>query len=254
MPTTSNRFDPKPQTKVIPMYRQGNGRSPARHPSIVHSGITARTTAKTAQGKRQALRARGWGETNARLPFMPPEVWHEPTEDRTGYRVIVQPPGRGYRHVVTAAEVRDRLAQLPAEFIEPLEVVQLSGMTRKKRGMPLYGMQWGPALYLYPIEESLVETYKTPPKPLQITEASMYGGTWEQRGPRQWALVWTEATVKDFYLNNILLHELGHLLDRRNTRSVERERYAEWFAVEYGYRATQAQRQAARRPVVPRHG
>ena len=51
-----------------------------------------------------------------------------------------------------------------------------------------------------------------------------------------WRLEWTEEAVRDFYLNNILIHELGHLVDVRNTGYVDRERYAEWFAVEYGYK------------------
>jgi hypothetical protein len=236
------------------MNRHGQARQGFRHASAKFNTVVGRAAAKPAQGRRQALRARGWGQTNARLPFMPPEVWHEPTGAGTGYRVIVEAPGSGYRHVVTPDEVRERLALLPAEFTRNLEVVQLSRITRKKRSMPLYGMQWGPALYLYPIEESLTETYDTPPKPSQVNEARMYGGRWEQRGSRSWALVWTDEAVKDFYLNNILIHELGHLVDQRNTRSVERERFAEWFAVEYGYRPTQAGRRAARTPSVLRHG
>ena len=139
------------------------------------------------------------------------------------------------------------LAAYRASFVRDLEVVQLSRMTRKKRTMPLYGMQWGRALYLYPIEESLVEDYPGPPTPAQLTEARMYGGSWRPASGRRWQLIWTEAAAKDFYLNNILIHELGHLLDTRNTRTVERERYAEWFAVEYGYRPTQTARQAKRR-------
>jgi hypothetical protein len=66
--------------------------------------------------------------------------------------------------------------------------------------------------------------------------------------------VWTEQAVRDFYLNNILIHELGHLVDQRNTRTIDRERYAEWFAVEYGYRATQTARRAVAEPAVRRHG
>jgi hypothetical protein len=65
----------------------------------------------------------------------------------------------------------------------------------------------------------------------------MYGGVWHQDGA-SWTLVWTEESIRDFYLNNILIHELGHLLDERNSTYVDRERYAEWFAVQFGYRAT----------------
>ncbi len=111
-------------------------------------------------------------------------------------------------------------------------------MTRKKQSFPCYGMQWGTSLYLYPIEESLVERYHAPPTPSQRTEARMYGGHWEQESATSWKLVWSEASVRDFYLNNILIHELGHLVDSRNTRYVDRERFAEWFAVHYGYKAS----------------
>ena len=96
---------------------------------------------------------------NQRLPFVPPENWHEPREDGSDYRILLQQPGEGFRHVLTPDEVRDRLAQLPRHFLRPLEVVQFSRMTRKKLSFPCYGMQWGAALYLYPIEESLIESY-----------------------------------------------------------------------------------------------
>jgi hypothetical protein len=139
--------------------------------------------------------------------------------------------------VVTPEEVRDRLGRLPEHFLRPLQVVQFSRMTRKKKSYPCYGMQWGAALYLYPIEEDLVEHYYQPPKPAQLNEARMYGGRWVQEG-NTWKLIWTEAAIKDFYLNNILIHELGHLLDDRNSRPVDRERFAEWFAIRYGYLPT----------------
>ncbi len=182
-----------------------------------------------------------------RLPFIPPEDWHEPTDAGEGYRIIEQPPGRGYRHVVTPAEVRDRLADLPPQFIAPLEVVQLSRMTRKKQSFPCYGMQWGPALYLYPLESELIEHHNRPPRPEQVIEARMYGGRWQERGDGSWRLIWTERTVKDFYLNNILIHELGHLLDERNTSYTDRERWAEWFAVEFGYKSDHPLRATPRR-------
>ena len=106
-------------------------------------------------------------QRNQRVPFAPPENWYEPAEDGAPYRFVIQDPGPGYRHVVTPAEVRHRLAQLPAEFLKPLEVIQFSQITRKKQSFPCYGMQWGAALYLYPIEEGLVERYPRPPKPAQ---------------------------------------------------------------------------------------
>ena len=169
--------------------------------------------------------------------------------------LLVQEPGAGYRHAVTAQEVRDRLAQLPPDMLRPLFVVQLSRMTRKKRTMPCYGMQWGQTLYLYPIEDSLIEYFSRPPLEAERREATMYGGRWEQHGDGFWKLIWTEETIRDFYLNGILLHELGHLLDDRNGSYRDRERYADWFAIRYGYQAnrTKAGRQPGMRKIVRRH-
>ncbi len=173
---------------------------------------------------------------NEKLPFVPPEDWYEPHEAGKGFDIVVQAPGPEFRHILSPEDIRARLAELPASFTRDLEVVQLSRMTRKKQSFPCYGMQWGSSIYLYPIENNLVEFYNCPPTPNQMNEARMYGGSWEQDGPSNWRLVWTEDAVRDFYLNNILIHELGHLVDSRNTRYTDRERYAEWFAIEYGYR------------------
>jgi hypothetical protein len=186
-----------------------------------------------ARRPKQARRA-SMGQQNAREPFAPPEDWYEPT-DRTNYRIVVQQPGEGYRHVVTPEQIRARLARDPQHFLRELEVIQLSKMTRKKQSFPCYGMQWGNALYLYPIEESFVEHYDSPPRPNLVNETRMYGAQWDETGPGTWTLTWSEGAAQDFYLNNILIHELGHLVDNRNSGYMERERYAEWFAVQYGY-------------------
>jgi hypothetical protein len=216
-----------------------------------HSNAVAR--AKSARrGMPLSKRARRI-ERRPRLPFVPPENWYEPQEDCGGFRILVQSPGEGFRHVVTPAEVRERLAQLPDRFVEPLETLQFSRMTRKKQSFPCYGMQWGAAIYLYPIEESLEENYSAPPKPCQVNEARMFGGRWVEEPGNVWKLVWTERAVKDFYLNNILIHELGHLLDDRNSRSVDRERYAEWFALEYGYKPTRRLWAPSKKLVTRRH-
>ena len=202
---------------------------PQRRMQVVRA---ARSHRSFAHGKR----ARGWERFHC--PFLPPEDWHEPGSGRggAGLRIVVQEPGAGYRHAVTPDEVRARLAELPRRFYERLEVVQLSRMTRKKRTLPCYGMQWGSALYLYPVEESLVEHFSRPPLVAERREAEMYGGRWEETDGGIWRLVWTPATIRDFFLNNILVHELGHLVDDRNRNYADRERFADWFAIEYGYR------------------
>lgn len=216
-------------------------RVPSMRPRTIrpHSwGAVAAAKRARSLGRKQTR-----GERQFSTPFLPPEDWYdEESESAAGFRIVRQPPGDGYRHVVTPDEVRERLAQLPERFVQPLRVVQFSRMTRKKSLFRCYGMQWGPAVYLYPLPESLVEFSGRPPLPSQQIEARMYGAAWKRCEDRLWELAWTPAAARDFYLNNILIHELGHLLDERNQSYVDRERYAEWFALEYGFKPTRRRR------------
>ena len=191
--------------------------------------------AKPAAGFRQ--RGGQHGRTEA---FNAPEIWHEPAGDGR-FHFLVDEPGAGYLHPVTDEEVADRIELLPERFTHGLETVHLRGMTHKRSLFPCYGMQWGATVYLYPIEESLVETYPRPPRPHQLIEARMFGGHWEQMGA-VWTLSWTAETIRDFYLNNVLIHEIGHIVDDRNANFEDRERFANWFAIEYGYRTSRGRR------------
>jgi hypothetical protein len=194
------------------------------------------------QGARPAaaFRQRYHGENVYSEGFGAPEIWHEPI-GRQPIKFITEPAGEGYLHPISAGDVAERIEQLPKPFRRNLEVFQFSRMTRKRGLFPCYGMQWGSSIYLYPIEASLVEEYARPPRPEQIVEARMFGGTWKQNGD-EWQLIWTPETIRDFYLNNVLIHEIGHSIDDRNTSFIDRERYANWFAVEYGYRASRGRR------------
>ncbi len=208
-------------------------KSQVRQSQRRNAAAAARQAARTQPKSRRVV-----GQRNDKLPFSPPEDWHEPHGAGGDYRIVVQEPGDGYRHVVTPEEVRGRLTKLPEHFLRDLEVVQLCRMTRKKQSFPCYGMQWGATLYLYPLEETLVEYFERPPSPSVVSESEMYGGHWSRPKPGAWELRWSEQAIRDFYLNNILIHELGHLLDERNSSYTDRERFAEWFAIEYGYRPT----------------
>ncbi len=206
-------------------------------------------------GASAGRRARFTGDLGERV-YSPPENWHEPVGDGSGYQIIVQQAGKGFSHVVTEADIRERLAELPEEMTAGLEVVQLSQMTRKKKRFPCYGMQWGSAIYLYPIETSRTEVFTEPPIPSQRIEAQMYGARWEEQPNGYWHLIWTEEAIRDFYLNNVLIHELGHLLDQRNTKFRDRERFAEWFATEHGYKPSRRKALAAgalKKMVTKRH-
>jgi hypothetical protein len=188
-------------------------------------------------------------------PFDPSEDWYAPN-GKSEFQVISKSPGPGYLHVVTPEQVISRLDRLPEHFLRRLEVVQLSTMTRKKHRFPCYGMQWGCAIYLYPFDEALEENFNEPPPRSLVIESKMFGGRWDQPLPNTWRLRWTESSARDFQLNNVLIHELGHMLDLRNSTFVDQERYAEWFAVEFGPPRTGGRSSRRHKPYVRRrhHG
>lgn len=226
-----------------------------KNPAAAKNSATGRAVAS----RRGVMAGKGARISGAPLrgPYLPPEDWYEPgTKVGGDFFCVHRAPGKGFRHILTEEDVRSRLALLPEWMIAPLEVVQFSQMTRKKRSAPCYGMQWGNTIYLYPIEENLVETFRQPPKPAQRIEANIFGARWEATGHGEWKLIWNEEAIRDFYLNNVLIHELGHVLDTRNSRSIDRERFAEWFALENGYKPSQRQdlaAAAARKYVRRRH-
>lgn len=187
-----------------------------------------------------AFRQRGSDSSQRSNQFYAHDQWYEPS-DSDVIQLYRRDPGVGFIHPVTLEDVTERVEQLPTRYRQSLQVIELASMTRKRSLFPCYGMQWGPNVYLYPIEESLVETYTRPPKPEQVIEAKMFGGLWTQDG-NLWKLTWTESALRDFYLNNVLIHEIGHVNDTRNRNQNARERYADWFAIEYGYRASRGRR------------
>ena len=215
-----------------------------------------RVNRRSLPGRRARFRAnvarRSVGRYDRHNMFDAPEEYFEPT-GRKGYEVLNKDPGYEYIHVVTPEQVRSCLDRIPQDFLQGLEVVQLSTMTKKKRLLPCYGLQWGCAIYLYPFHESLEEHFDTPPPTSMVIETKMYGGRWVHSEPNLWRLIWTEATARDYHLNNILIHELGHLVDTWNTNSADQERFAEWFAIEFGYRRTEVKSRGRRKRSRKRH-
>ena len=140
---------------------------------------------------------------------------------------------------VTAKEVQTVLCQIPTLFLDNLKAVFLLGGTRKQEKafhLYQYGGYWQQCIFLNAYPKSKMHlTYKKWPHPA-IIEEYRRAGVHIVRKRRVMTLTFSPQSLKTFYLRDTLFHELGHHLDTRNIRQVERERFAEWFAMEYGYR------------------
>ena len=90
--------------RVSHMVHQFQANSFCRSPNhLDHINAMARAS-NARRGMPLSKRARRT-ERSQRLPFVPPENWYEPRETGEGYRILVQSPGDGFRHVVTPDEV-----------------------------------------------------------------------------------------------------------------------------------------------------
>jgi hypothetical protein len=148
-----------------------------------------------------------------------------------GWRIRTFPPGTEYFHAVTAEEVDERIRRLPPELTRVVENVELAA---HNRGGCL-GLAWGTSIYLYPVDGYEFWHYRKP-DPFDLIEQEQAGGKWDQPTHDRWRCTHTPETMKRLYLDNVLVHEIGHLNDQRNASYHKREAFAEHFAREYGIR------------------
>ncbi len=111
----------------------------------------------------------------------PGEIWHEARGDgRTRFSLPpcgrrLRAPGDGRRGSRAAGRTPRRVhRQTGSCAVQPDDA--------QADPLPCYGMQWGAAVYLYPVEENYVEKYVRPPTPQQRIEARMFGGVWSRQG------------------------------------------------------------------------
>jgi len=148
----------------------------------------------------------------------------------------IEDPGPGFYHPVSMCEVLERLMQLPRFITERLgeRLDHLSMPHLRRPSEPAYGMQWGSSVYLLPIENNLIEILPTVPPTLR-QELAKYGAEWIwNEHDKLWECHWSVETLRIFYLEDVLLHEIGHVLDDRNHSPKDREVYANAFAEQYG--------------------
>lgn len=180
------------------------------------------------------------GKTNLG-PISDEVILFDESLDPSDYSVTTEPPGKGFVHAVSADDIFGMLDLIPEQYLEKLTRIKLATYTKKRRRENLYGLQWHAGIYLFPLSDTLVEEYTRPPNPLELQEIKKYGGKFVQEGEK-WKIEWNESTARDYYLNCVLIHELGHVNDERNTAYADREAYANWFADAFGYPESNAQK------------
>jgi hypothetical protein len=147
-------------------------------------------------------------------------------------RVDRQRPGRGYRHLLSKADVERFIALLPdwGELSVGLDAIVLAPGERDTEGFHYKGVvavcAWDAGLWV---------SYH----PSHFDEHAWVFerlGVPHRRSKGVVELQWTEETARAYQLLHVLLHELGHHRDRMTTRSQSTAARGEPFAEAYARR------------------
>lgn len=155
--------------------------------------------------------------------------------------VFVRPLSERFVRPFDAEDVADVVRLVPAEFTAGLRGIILLGGTRKqdlvcRSGLFRYGCYGGNRIYLHAYPRRRMERWiGSRVDPWYAQEFGPAGVDFvEERG---WTkLVWSHESLRRYYLLNVLLHEIGHHVDKRDAKKTKSERFADWFAAAQGRR------------------
>jgi hypothetical protein len=143
---------------------------------------------------------------------------------------------------VTLSEIQSVFQTIPKKFTDGLSAVFLLGGAKKQEkswSTFTYGRYGGNIIYLHPYPKKyLVREYTSPPKPHILMEYKRAGASTTEKSGK-FIVEFTLGALRQFYLRDVLMHEIGHHVDRANFGKKSRRReesFAEWFATEYGFR------------------
>ena len=140
------------------------------------------------------------------------------------------------------ADVTDMLSKLPIDMLSGLErIVLFGGTTRQAKSAWhddwAYGCYGAGSIYLFAFpKRRLTWPSSKLHRPSEIT-AYKRAGVRIVHESGKWVYYFDEPSLKRFYLWDVLVHEIGHHVDRSHPdKSKKRsERFAELFARTYGF-------------------
>lgn len=141
-------------------------------------------------------------------------------------------------------DVKAVVGRLPAKFVHKLEAIVLLGGTNKqlKSSRLTYGVYFSNKIFIHAFPKKRLETvYCSIPKPSILNEYRRAGAIMEKHGAGI-RLRFDREALKKFFERDVLMHEIGHHVDRANLDSKSHKKaegFADWFATHYGYHERQ---------------
>lgn len=170
------------------------------------------------------------------------KYWHQFYDDTKDLTILTEPVNDKFVMPINENDIKSAFQKVPSEFLNELKgVVLLSGSNKQARTSSsqlfCYGCYYFGVIFIFPFPKNKMHsTSKHLPPPHIQREYERAGITYEFRD-KKWHKEFSLNSLHHFYLNDVLMHELGHHVDRGNKKTHNKsERYAEWFATEYGFR------------------
>lgn len=139
-------------------------------------------------------------------------------------KFVVDNPSRDFFFPVNVNEIKDFLKQLPIKHVELLTHIWLRKISTKEynnegnvQGCFISGSGVR-LIVLHPFPKHLTMNFgrKKPVKRILKWYSDFEPDLVNKNN--EWLLVWTEEKIKRYYLEGLLLHEIGHQIDSLNAR------------------------------------
>jgi hypothetical protein len=155
--------------------------------------------------------------------------------------IRIEPTHDEFLFPITANDIRTTLGSIPAQYIMDLDAVLVpSGSKKQIRSMKdhfMHGEYWQSCIFLHPYPKILMtRVYEKVPNPAVVQTYTRAGAIMVPTN-RGIELSFDIASLRRYYLRDVLIHEIGHHVGGpKKAASQQSERFAKWFASEYGYR------------------
>lgn len=165
---------------------------------------------------------------------------------------IVDPPPKGYVYPCEVQDIREKLETIKPEMLRNVAVIHLCNQVKMNPGVDAHIIE-NSVIRIYPVPEKLRWRYgRRKPNPAECQERIEFGAYW-QKIDDQWFLRWDRDSLKQYFLDHILLHEIGHSLDDLYVGTHKGEKYAEAFAHRVGKNHEIKRKAKKRRKRLRRH-
>jgi len=173
-----------------------------------------------------------------------------PTDGQETPIFIADNPSRDFFFPATIDEIKETLNKLPKEHTEKLTHIWLRKVKKKDyennecfQGSFICGSGIN-LIVLYPFPKDLTMKFDKKPTQKKLKWYSPYTTDLTQKNS-EWILKWTEEGLKKYFLEGLLLHEIGHHIDSvyqrfwSKTYSEKGENFADNYAVFWSNKLTE---------------